>query len=345
MSSTTNTIQEEEETSTEIRSVQVPQTPDVITNNNSSGSEKAAAVLSRIVQLFSTTELHRTVATVYIQSAGRPCDSWSIGNLLLMYLAGTTDGRTYVAWKRVGRNVKRGARAFYILEPRYITKVRTDPGTGEPVLHEGMPVTYQVLAGFRASPRFRYEDTEGEPLQEYRPRQLPPLMNVAEKWGVKVSYANTRMGEQGYFEPATNSIVLCVEDPATFFHELAHKAHSKIEELKPGQDKEQETIAELAACTLSEIYGHDVKGSSYDYIAHYARSHSPEQVGRLCMRVLDKVKKVLDLILRADEEGEEARTTGDGHRQRHQQQSLPNQPRHESAAASPAKWVSEEEAA
>jgi hypothetical protein len=260
-------------------------------------------VLSRIVQLFSTTELHRTVATVYIQTAGRPCERWSIGNLLLMYMAGTMDGRTYGAWKSVGRHVKKGAKAFYILEPRYITKAKTDPETGEPVLHEGKPVTYQVLAGFRPSPRFRYEDTEGKPLQEeYRPKQIPPLMNVAQKWGVNVSYKNTRAGEQGYFEPLTNSIVLCVEDPSVFFHELAHKAHGKIEELKPGQDSEQEAIAELAACTLSEIYGYDVKGSSYDYIASYARSHSPEQVGRLCMKVLDKVKKVLDLILRADQE-------------------------------------------
>lgn len=264
--------------------------------------DKASAALSRIVQLFSTSQLHRTVATIYIQTAGKPCEGWSLGNLLLMLAAGTADGRTYAAWQRAGRYVKKGAKAFYILEPCFVTKVKTDEETGEPVLHDGEPVTYQVLVGFRASPRFRYEDTEGEPLQEYKPRQMPPMTNVAEKWGVKVRYANTTRGEQGYFEPGTNSIVLCVEDPSTFFHELAHKAHSKIEELKPVQDPEQETIAELAACTLSELYGYDVKGNSYEYIAHYARSHSPEQVGRLCMRVLDKVKKVLDIILAADAE-------------------------------------------
>jgi len=315
---------QKEATSAE-RLTQVPQTPEVFSSGSS--AEKASAALSRIVQLFSTTQLHKTVATVYIQTAGKPCENWSIGNLLLMYLAGTSDGRTYAAWKRVGRNVKRGAKAFYILEPRLITKVKTDPDTGEPVLHEGKPVTYQVLAGFRPSPRFRYEDTEGEPLEEYKPRQVPPLMNVAERWGIRVSYKNTMHGEQGYFEPATNSIVLCVEDdPSVFFHELAHKAHSKIEDIKVGQDPEQETIAELAACTLSEIYGYDVKGNSYEYIAHYARSHSPEQVGRLCMKVLDKVKKVLDIILRADEQTD---TTDD----EQLAQSLPNR---DAATATPA---------
>src|SRR5690606_22473309 len=143
---------QKEATSAE-RLTQVPQTPEVFSSGSS--AEKASAALSRIVQLFSTTQLHKTVATVYIQTAGRPCEKWSIGNLLLMYLAGTSDGRTYAAWKRVGRNVKRGAKAFYILEPRLITKVKTDPDTGEPVLHEGKPVTYPVLAGFRPSPRFR----------------------------------------------------------------------------------------------------------------------------------------------------------------------------------------------
>ena len=279
------------ETISTARSEQAPQTSDV---------DRAVIALSKIVNLFSTSELHRTVATVYISAAGKPSERWSIGNLLLMYMAETADGRTYAAWKRAGRYVKKGVRAFYILEPRLVTKVKTDK-SGEPVMHEGKPVTYQALVGFRPSPRFRYEDTEGQPLEEFKPRQMPPLLHIAEKWGVNVRYANTTKGEQGYFEPGSNSIVLCVEDPSTFFHELAHKAHSRIETLKPIQDPEQETIAELAACTLSELYGRDCKANSYDYIAHYAQGHSPEQVGRLCMRVLDKVRKVLDMILAADQ--------------------------------------------
>jgi hypothetical protein len=281
------------------RAEQIPQTSNV---NRPRSTDKAAAAIASIVQLFSTTELHKTVATVYIKTAGKPCEKWSLGNLLLMLAAGTTDARTYAAWTREKRFVKAGTKAFYILEPVLVTKVRTDPKTGEPVLVEGKPVTRQVIVGFKASPRFRYEDTDGEPLQEYQPRQMPPLVNVAEKWGVSIKYTNTTKGEEGYFSPRTNTIGLCVEHPATFFHELGHKAHSKIEALKPGQDPEQEAIAELVSCTLSELYGYDVKGNSYDYIASYAKGHSPEQVGRLCLRVLDKAKKVLDLILRTDEE-------------------------------------------
>jgi hypothetical protein len=60
----------------------------------------ATAALSRIVQLFSTSELHRTVVTVYIQAAGRPCEGWSIGNLPGVQSSGIVDGRTYAAWQQ-----------------------------------------------------------------------------------------------------------------------------------------------------------------------------------------------------------------------------------------------------
>jgi hypothetical protein len=34
----------------------------------------------------------------------------------------------------------------------------------------------------------------------------------------------------------------------------------------------------------------------WSYISSYANSNNPQQVGRMCMRVLDRTKKVLDLI-------------------------------------------------
>ena len=38
-------------------------------------------------------------------------------------------------------------------------------------------------------------------------------------------------------------------------------------------------------------------GSAWrSYIASYAQSNNSQQVGRLCMRVLDRTKRVLDLI-------------------------------------------------
>ncbi|HBT47942.1 MAG TPA: hypothetical protein DEA73_08750 [Peptococcaceae bacterium] len=48
---------------------------------------------------------------------GKPSDKWSLGNKLLMLIAGTEDARGYQQWREVGRQVKKGARVFYILAP------------------------------------------------------------------------------------------------------------------------------------------------------------------------------------------------------------------------------------
>ena len=50
------------------------------------------------------------------------------------------------------------------------------------------------------------------------------------------------------------------------------------------------------AATLARVYGRPADGFSWTYIATQANSSTPQQVGRLCMRVLDRAKKVLDLI-------------------------------------------------
>ena len=110
---------------------------------------------------------------------------------------------------------------------------------------------FPVLSGFRAIPVFRYEDTEGCPLKEYKPKALPPLLNVAKKWGVDVRYDDTSIGEWGSYNPKAKEIRLCTEEAGTFFHELAHLAHMKIDgKLKQGQDPEQERGMENSRSSL-----------------------------------------------------------------------------------------------
>lgn len=181
-------------------------------------------------------------------------------------------------------------------------------GPGGPASGEGAPrfraqrgggKIRRTVVGFRCIPVFRYEDTEGEQLKTVRnePRALPPLAEVAERWGVSIRYDATAEGEYGSFSPERDEIRLCAADAGVFFHELAHKGHSKIEPLKPGQDPEQEAVAQLCACVLARLYDHEIDNASYDYIAHYAKSHKPEDVGRLCYRVIGKAERVLALIV------------------------------------------------
>ena len=258
--------------------------------------EKAKEQLTKMVEILSSEKLPDTISKTYLESAGIPSDEWTLSNRMLMYFEGTQDARGYRQWLKVGRHVKKGSKAMYILAPRKIKKTETGD--------DGKEREKMMMAGFVGVPVFRYEDTDGCPLVTVKnePKTVLPLKDVAEKWGISVRYDGSRHGEYGSYNLETDEIRLCTDSVDTFFHELAHKAHNKFETLKPGQDPEQETVAQLTACVLSKIYGYDVTGDTQNYIGSYAEENTPEAVGRLCFKVLGKVEKILDMILKTEAE-------------------------------------------
>lgn len=263
--------------------------------NRPSRSDRAKEQLDKIVKLFSSTELPDMLAKTYLEPTGSPSDRWSLGNRLIMTMEGTYDARGYRQWQQAGRHVVKGSKAIYILGPTMRKEVKVDEETGEETV-------VSHVTGFHAIPVFRYEDTDGKRLKTVKrePKRLPPLADVAARWGINVRYDATRRGEYGSFSKSDAEIRLCTDDASTFFHELAHAVNSRFEELKPGQDPQQEATAQLVACVLSRTYGYDVDGYTYNYIAHYAGSAEPEAVGRMCCRVLGKVEKILGMILDGD---------------------------------------------
>ena len=158
-----------------------------------------------------------------------------------------------------------------------------------------------ILTGFRAVPVFRYEATEGDPInrQEYEPRQLPPLADVASRFGCKVEYLGPGLDSSyyGFYSPNRQEIRLCTHHESTFFHELAHAAHHRVQgNMKPGQDWKQEVVAELSAAVLCRVYGIQYDGNAYRYIARHA-DKAKKDVLRACTAVLADVEKVLSEIL------------------------------------------------
>jgi len=255
--------------------------------------ERANSELEKIVQLFSTKQLPDLCAKALISSAAKPSSNWTLGNQLLMLLAGTADARGFRQWQEVGRSVSKGAKATYILAPvRKRVKRKASRDLGEPEEEFA-----DVLVGFMPVPVFRFEDTQGQPLPIYQPRDPPPLVEVAERFGMKVQYESLAPGVYGATDHVSKTILLATEDHDVFFHELAHAIHRSFEpKTGHGQEPEAETIAQLVAATLARLYGRPADNFSWNYIAAYAASNSPQQVGRMCMRVLDRTKKVLDLI-------------------------------------------------
>jgi hypothetical protein len=245
------------------------------------------------VQLFSSKQLPDLCAKALINAPERPSTKWSLGNQILMLLAGTNDARGFRQWIEVGRSVSRGSKAIYILGP---VRKRVRKRVSEKHEEQGEEFA-DILVGFMPVPVFRYEDTAGNDLPVYEPKNPPPLLEVAERFGMRVQYERLAPGVYGATDHTNKTIVLATEDADVFFHELGHAIHRTFEpKTGHGQEPEAETIAQLVAATLARLYGSPADSFSWSYIASYANSNNPQNVGRLCMRVLDRTKKVLDLI-------------------------------------------------
>ena len=251
-------------------------------------SEKAKTQLGALVEAFRSGRIGQVVKRSVIPMPDVPCANWSLCNRVLVSLAGTDDARGFKQWQEVGRHVTKGSKAAYILFPQYRKAKDEDEETGE--TKESM-----VLVGFGAGPVFRYEDTDGEPIErtDPTPPDLPPLYDVAERFGVSVKYQGHMGRAYGSFRPGERSITLESQDETVFWHELAHAAHQRVNgALKGGQDPKQEAVAELTATVIAGLYGSDWSGNCWQYISSY--SGDPLS---LCLSVLSDVEKVLGEIL------------------------------------------------
>lgn len=249
-------------------------------------NDKIKDVLGDILDAFKSGLIPATIAVSVFGPKNIPAAKWSLLNRTIMFLSGTGDARGFHQWKQANRSVKKGAHAIYIFAPRFVRKKE-----------EGED---QILTGFLTVPVFRFEDTEGEPL-DYENIELPalPLKDVAESWGICVKAIPGDYQSYGYYSPKRKEIGLASKDESIFFHELAHAAHERvIGKLSPGQDPWQEIVAELSAQALCFIVGKTSKhmGNSYQYIDTYAQKLNISPLNA-CVKVLGEVEQVLDLIL------------------------------------------------
>ena len=258
-------------------------------------SDKAKKQLGALVDAFRSGKIGEVVKRSAIPMPDVPCAKWSLCNRVLVSLAGTDDARGYKQWQEVGRHVTKGSKAVYILFPQYQKVKKEDAETGE--VTESM-----VLVGFGAGPVFRYEDTDGEPIErtDPTPSDLPALYEVAERFGVSVRYQGHMGRAYGSFRPGAQSITLESHDETVFWHELAHAAHLRVNgALKGGQDSKQEAVAELSATVIAGLYGSDWSGNCWQYL----QSYSGDPLS-LCLSVLSDVEKVLAEVLSMAHQGE-----------------------------------------
>ena len=229
-------------------------------------SDNAQAALDTVVQRFKAGDLSPIVELAAIApdpSNIVPFDKWSFSNKIMAYLqTGTTDCRGFRQWQGAGRQVRKGEKAAYILGP--ITVKREEDG--EDVLH---------CVGFKGIAVFADHQTDGDALPDRNltPADLPPLHDVAETLGIAVRWAPKMGSAWGSAATDGTRVLLSSYDAPVFFHELAHSIHARINGgLQGGQRADQETVAELTAAVLSQLYGVDWSGNAWTYISGYNSS-------------------------------------------------------------------------
>jgi N-terminal domain of anti-restriction factor ArdC len=262
---------------------------------------QAEAAAQKIVRLFEdANSLPAPLAQVFIcrHDSGH-CRKWSFGNQLLVVLNGFTDARTFNQWQEIGRNVKKGEKAFYILAP--VTKKVKDKNTDEEKV---------IMCGFRGLPVFGPQQTEGMPLPSGDSEieqwvESLPLMAVAKQWGLAVvTFDGAGVGMLGCYRYG-KAIELGVKNLSTWAHELVHAADDRNGSLKErGQHWRSETAAELGGAVLLEILGFEREadlGGCWEYVQGYAEQEKIS-VTEACMRILDRMCRAVGLILDAAEQ-------------------------------------------
>lgn len=263
-------------------------------------------IITDLLEDFKDPASLNRIAAHVIPRDDRPCGKWSFLNRWIVLRAKTEDARGYRQWSQIGRQVKNGVKALYILVPLLVEKKVKDKNGADKI--------DKILIGFKRFPVFRVEDTEGEPVNypDWTPKQMPPLMNVAKTWGLDVKWGPNFFqpdGTLGTFSAQTGEIHLMSQDVNVFFHELAHAGHQKVtKNLQAMPQREQEIVAEFAAAILVRLYGFKGEGNAYDYISQYAEGHKNPDVLKACTRVLSLVEKIVREIV-AVETGED---TADG---------------------------------
>ena len=107
--------------------------------------KKFNEAVQELLSMFSRKEFPKQVAmTVIHRKDNVPSDKWSITNrLIMLVIGGTEDARGYKQWQAVGRQVKKGSKAFDIIAP-LTRKVHNDEKDEDEVIvfgYRSVPVT------------------------------------------------------------------------------------------------------------------------------------------------------------------------------------------------------------
>jgi antirestriction protein ArdC len=195
--------------------------------------------------------------------------SWNNQFLISIQCPGASKVAGFQTWKKLGRNVKKGAKGIAILAP-CLYRRKSDPE------NEDSP-TVQKLGGFKVAYVFDYSATEGEPLPTLQyaaaaggEELLPRLEAAAQKLSMQLEYEEIpEPGVQGYSTGGKIVIRTSLSSPAkcaTIIHEAAHEVlhwGDNRSQAKTKTRNQRELEAEATAYVVMRHFGIEHVASNY----------------------------------------------------------------------------------
>jgi len=251
-------------------------------------NEKVEKTIKELMATLENGEVEYMAKAVFKGTHSKPSDRWSFLNRLIMLSNGTQDARTYATWLKAKRHVKKGSKAFYILQPIIGKKPKENEDEDE----EDKPALY----GFRTIPEFGVEDTEGEPvlIDSFNANIPAKFDKIISDLNLDVQTSAFTGSFYGFYRPESKEIVLTSPDLSVFVHELCHAVDDKMHGVKCEQDKDQEIIAEFGAAVICRLLGHETetKNNFVSYIKRYGGDTKD------IIRLLNRLDKVISYIIK-----------------------------------------------
>jgi antirestriction protein ArdC len=198
------------------------------------------------------------------------------------------------SWRHLGRSVRRGERAIWIVAPM----LRRTNSTGESAIE---------LHGFRRVGVFDISQTEGPALVEIcRPLQgedvhghFSHLVEIAERIGFSVARAEMAIGLFGDCTYRTRQIRVStsaspMQGVKTLVHEIAHALMHEFCDDRALAELEAESVAYVVCQHL----GLETSAYSLGYVATWAGGTdlAVERIRRSCQRITGAARSIIDLL-------------------------------------------------
>lgn len=205
---------------------------------------------------------------------------------------------TYKKWQDLGRQVKRGSKAFMMCMPG--AKKYKDEKTGEEVVHSYF---------FDARKWFALSDTEGEDISIKMETPSFSLERILRNLEIKrIEFDRFDGNSQGYCRLTTGEIAISpvAEAPIkTALHEIAHsllhRGEDQIHDERGIRECEAESTALLAGSALNVLTDKQ-KENSVGYIKHWMNQLEDMDKDKLIDRCARNVFGAVDKILKANQE-------------------------------------------